>query len=108
MSRFFAGAMLLAVVLSFAATAAAAADPAAFSYRGGGRGTVLFDHHLHASKGYACDDCHGADKETGRQLFQTRKQGLIDRAVHSRDESCFACHNGGVAFDTCDGCHRRP
>jgi hypothetical protein len=32
---------------------------------------------------------------------------LIDRAVHDRDESCFACHNGTVASTDCKTCHRQ-
>jgi thiosulfate reductase cytochrome b subunit len=77
-----------------------------FNYRGGGQGTVTFDHGMHASKGYVCLDCHTKLPSTGRQLFQTQKQGLISLADHSSDRKCFACHNDKVAFATCDRCHR--
>jgi hypothetical protein len=26
---------------------------------------------------------------------------------HSSDGKCFACHNGKIAFATCDECHRK-
>jgi c(7)-type cytochrome triheme protein len=110
MSRFhlrFWTAIAVAVLLLGATVAADAADPAAFTYRGGERGTVVFDHHLHAAGGFVCRDCHTDYAGTGKQLFQTQKQGLIDRAIHDTDQSCFACHNGTLAFDKCDGCHRR-
>jgi phosphate transport system substrate-binding protein len=77
-----------------------------FNYRGGGQGRVTFDHGTHASKGYACVDCHTRLPSTGTQLFQTQKQGLISVADHSSDRKCFACHNGKTAFTTCDQCHR--
>jgi thiosulfate reductase cytochrome b subunit len=86
--------------------AAAGQPPGTFNYRGGGQGTVSFDHGLHASKGYVCGDCHTRSPTTGTQLFQTQKQGLISVADHSSDRKCFACHNGKVAFNTCDQCHR--
>jgi c(7)-type cytochrome triheme protein len=91
------------------------------SYRGGGRGKVVFDHQLHASEGFRCNDCHTDFSGTGKQLFATRKQGLISLADHTTGAKCFACHNGdGVpddrkgafydgkgAFIDCDGCHRK-
>jgi c(7)-type cytochrome triheme protein len=77
-----------------------------FNYRGGGQGTVTFDHGTHASQGYVCVDCHTRLPSTGTQLFQTRKQGLISVADHSGNGQCFACHNGNTAFSTCDQCHR--
>jgi len=77
-----------------------------FNYRGGGQGTVTFDHGNHASKSYVCLDCHTKLPSTGTQLFQTRKQGLISLADHGSDRKCFACHNDKVAFATCDRCHR--
>ena len=78
-----------------------------FNYRGGGQGTVTFDHGMHAAKGYVCFDCHTKSPSTGTQLFQTQKQGLISFADHSSDGKCFACHNGKVAFAECDQCHRK-
>lgn len=103
-----AGAYLIIVVflLGFAATVLAA-NPALLSYRGGDQGPVVFDHRLHAARGFCCFDCHTNYAGTGKQLFQTRKRGLIDRAVHDRDESCFACHNGTVASADCETCHRQ-
>jgi c(7)-type cytochrome triheme protein len=91
------------------------------SYRGGGRGKVVFDHQLHASEGFRCNDCHTDFSGTEKQLFATRKQGLISLADHTTGARCFACHNGnGVpadrkgafydgkgASDDCDLCHRR-
>ena len=80
-----------------------------FNYRGGGQGPVSFDHSMHASKGYVCLDCHTRLQSTGTQLFQTQKQGLISIADHTSDgdRQCFACHNGKIAFATCDQCHRK-
>ena len=69
-------------------------------------GTVTFDHEQHASRGYVCADCHTRLPATGNQLFETHKQGLISVADHSSDGKCFACHNGEVAFATCEQCHR--
>ena len=77
-----------------------------FNYRGGGQGRVTFDHGTHAAKGYECVDCHTRLPSTGTQLFQTQKQGLISVADHSSDRKCFACHNGKIAFTTCNECHR--
>jgi c(7)-type cytochrome triheme protein len=96
---------VLTVVLGFVLEANAA-GPATFSYRGGGQGSVIFDHGVHASQGYVCDDCHTKCASNGKQLFQTRRQGHIDAAVHNQGESCFACHNGSVAFYECASCHR--
>jgi c(7)-type cytochrome triheme protein len=101
-------ALLVALGLAGAGVAWAAGSPGpgALIYRGGGQGKVIFDHGLHAARGYVCLDCHTDYAGTGKQLFQTRKQGLIDQATHDRDASCFACHNGAVAPKTCDTCHR--
>ena len=91
------------------------------SYRGGGHGKVVFDHQLHASEGFRCNDCHTDFAGTGKQLFATRKQGLITFADHTAGTKCFACHNGdGVpddrkgsfysgkgAPDDCNHCHRK-
>lgn len=110
MTRFLKGtglALVMAAGLSVLAGGALSAEPQAFTYRGGGRGTVEFDHHRHASLGYVCRDCHTDFSGTGRQLFQTQKQGLIDKPSHESDQSCFACHDGKLAFDKCDDCHRR-
>ena len=108
MSRFLTGtgAYLAVVVFLLGLAATVNADnPATVLYRGAGQGPVIFDHRLHATVGYSCLDCHTNQAGTGQQLFQTRKQGLIDRAVHDRDESCFACHNGTVASNDCKTCH---
>jgi hypothetical protein len=91
------------------------------SYRGGGHGKVVFDHQLHASEGFRCNDCHTDFAGTGKQLFTTHKQGLIALADHTTGARCFACHNGervpgerqGAsydgkgAFNDCDRCHRK-
>ena len=86
--------------------AAAAGQPKAFTYRGGDQGPVVFDHQLHAKLGQICRDCHTAFPGTGRQLFQTRKQGRISLADHSGDGKCFACHDGKAASADCGQCHR--
>lgn len=96
--------MVVVLLLGLAATVSAD-NPATLLYRGGGQGSVVFDHRLHAARGYCCLDCHTNYAGTGKQLFPTRKQGLIDRAVHDRDESCFACHNNTVASNDCETCH---
>lgn len=95
---------LLLLVLSLSCFAA---DPGSVVYRGGGEGKVTFSHHLHARKGFVCLDCHTAYRGTGKQLFQTRKQGLITIANHGSEVQCFACHNDKVAFSKCDQCHRK-
>jgi len=77
----------------------------ALSYRGGGQGKVIFDHQLHASKGSRCNDCHTDFSGTRKQLFATRKQGLISQADHKSGAKCFACHDGKGAFDDCARCH---
>jgi phosphate transport system substrate-binding protein len=69
-------------------------------YGGAGQGRVVFDARLHRSKGFVCDDCH-------RELFVTRKTALVDLATHQGGKSCFACHDGARAFQSCDGCHRK-
>ena len=88
-------------------------------YRGGAEGPVMFDHQLHASKGFRCNDCHTDFARTGTQLFPTRKQGLITLADHRTATKCFACHDGKGAieeakspfydgkgaFDDCRRCH---
>jgi len=78
-----------------------------FNYRGGGQGPVTFDHRMHASRGYTCLDCHTSLPSTGKQLFQTQKQGLISISDHGSQSKCFACHNGKAAFSNCGQCHRK-
>jgi thiosulfate reductase cytochrome b subunit len=75
-------------------------------YRGGAQGRVVFDHQLHASKGFRCNDCHTDFARTGEPLFFTRKQGLFTFADHQTATKCFACHDGKGAFDECARCHR--
>jgi len=77
----------------------------ALSYGGGGQGKVMFNHQAHASKGLHCNDCHIDFSGTGKQLFTTRKQGLISLADHKNGAKCSACHNGKGAFDDCNRCH---
>ena len=95
--------------------------PPLLSYRGGGAGKVVFDHQLHTTEGFRCNDCHTDFAGTGKALFTTRKQGLITFADHTTGARCFACHNsdgvpaarksafydGKGAFDNCDKCHRK-
>jgi c(7)-type cytochrome triheme protein len=95
------------LLLSLFSLAAVGQQVGTFNYRGGGQGTVTFDHGMHASKGYVCVDCHTKFPPTGTQLFQTQKRGLFTAADHSSDGKCFACHNGKIAFATCDQCHRK-
>ena len=104
-----AGTVAAAAILFFGLAGVwAAPGPGPISYRGGGQGSVIFDHGLHAARGMVCVDCHTDYAGSGQQLFATHKQALIDRASHDRDASCFACHNGSKAFNTCETCHRRP
>jgi c(7)-type cytochrome triheme protein len=98
--------MLGCLLISLCCITAIGQHVRTFNYRGGGQGTVTFDHGTHASKGYVCMDCHTKLPSTGTQLFETQKQGLISVADHSSDRKCFACHNGVIAFNTCDQCHR--
>jgi c(7)-type cytochrome triheme protein len=71
----------------------------------GAQGRVIFDHQLHASKGYRCNDCHTDYKGTGKHLFETRKRGLISLVDHETGVKCSACHNGKDEFDACARCH---
>jgi c(7)-type cytochrome triheme protein len=102
------GALALAAVLAMLAGTALAVQPGPVSYRGAGEGDVIFDHGLHAARGFACADCHTSLGGSGRQLFATRKIALIDRAAHDRDAFCFACHDGKKASKDCGYCHRNP
>lgn len=101
-------------------TVAAGGRESAFRYRGGAEGPVVFNHQLHASKGFRCNDCHTDFARTGQPLFTTRKQGFITFADHRTATKCFACHDGKAAteeetkspfydgkgsFDDCDRCH---
>jgi len=100
---------LVFVLLCLICLSASGQGVKTFNYRGGPQGPVTFDHGMHASKGYVCLDCHTRLQSTGTQLFQTQKQGLISIADHTSDGNgkCFACHNGKIAFATCDRCHRK-
>lgn len=94
--------------------------PPSISYRGGIEGKVMFSHKQHASEGIRCNDCHTDYNGTDKQLFTTRKQGLITIEDHGNEVKCFACHNGkGISennaagsflekwdvFDDCRRCH---
>lgn len=96
------------VLLTAAGGLAGATSDTTLVYRGGGAGKVVFDGHVHAAKGYVCNDCHTNFNKTGVALFTTQKKGLIDEAAHDQGSACFACHNGKVAFavKNCEGCHR--
>jgi c(7)-type cytochrome triheme protein len=104
--RLRAGLCLTVPLLGAVGIATAGQRVNAFDYRAAGVGTVTFDHGMHAARGFACLDCHTRWPATGAQLFQTQKQSLISMADHSGDGKCFACHNGKLAFSTCDQCHR--
>jgi len=112
-------ALLAALWLCMGPVAAGDRQPPPLRYRGGAEGPVVFNHQLHASKGFRCDDCHTSFARTGQQLFATRKQGLITFADHRTASKCFACHDGKGAteaakgplydgkgaFDDCERCH---
>jgi phosphate transport system substrate-binding protein len=91
--------LLAAFCLVAGAASFATGDGKVLLYGGAGQGRVVFDGHVHAAKGFTCNDCH-------LQLFATRKQALITMDDHSSNRSCFACHNGEKAFNDCDKCHR--
>jgi len=90
----------LLMLLAAAAPAYATDKGKALIYGGAGQGKVIFDGGTHASKGYSCNDCH-------LKLFTTRKKALITMGDHLGGKSCFACHNGKIAFDDCASCHRK-
>jgi len=69
-------------------------------YWGGGQGKVIFDHQIHASKGFICKDCH-------LTLFNTCKKALFTMDEHFTDKKCFFCHEGKKAFNECVQCHRK-
>jgi c(7)-type cytochrome triheme protein len=98
---------LIGLLLCLFCAMALGAGVRAFNYRGGEQGKVTFDHQMHASKGYTCQDCHMRLAATGQQLFQTQKQGMITLDDHGSDRKCFACHNEKVAFNDCGHCHRK-
>jgi c(7)-type cytochrome triheme protein len=100
-------AAFLAVLAAGPAAVGAAGRLATLRYRGGAAGPVVFDHQLHAAKGFRCDDCHTHFPLTGKALFFTRKQGLITFADHHTSGKCFACHDGKGVFDDCAQCHRK-
>ena len=84
------------------------------SYRGGGQGKVVFDHQLHASEGFRCNDCHTNFAGTGKQLVATRKQGLITLADHTKRREVFCLsqwrrrdRRRKSAFNDCGRCHRK-
>jgi c(7)-type cytochrome triheme protein len=88
----------------------AGSGPPAIRYRGGAQGRVIFDHQSHASKGASCNDCHTDYKGTGKQLFATRKKGLISFSDHASGTRCFACHEGKkteTQVGECNQCHRK-
>jgi c(7)-type cytochrome triheme protein len=99
--------LALAVHLALAPFPARSA-PRPLTYRGGSQGPVIFDHQRHARAGWTCRDCHAVFVPTGRQLFQTRKQGLITWDDHEGPTRCFACHDGKAASGACGQCHRGP
>ena len=100
-------------------TVAAGGREPTLRYRGGPQGPVVFNHQLHASRGFRCNDCHTNFAGTGKILFTTRKQGFITFADHRTATKCFACHDGKDAteeakspfydgrgaFDDCERCH---
>ena len=87
--------VVAALCLDFAQSQVEAGGmPNSIRYRGGKAGWVIFDHQLHSSRGACCNDCHTDYKGTGKQLFATRKQGLIGIEEHDAGTKCFACHNG--------------
>jgi len=69
-------------------------------YRGGGQGKVIFDHQVHASKGFICKDCHIT-------LFDTHKKALFTMDEHFTNKKCFYCHDGKKVFNECIHCHRK-
>jgi len=97
----------LVLLLILPVSIGASGNPKTLMYRGGGQGSVAFDHHLHASRGFVCDDCHKRFAATGNALFATQKKALFSMPDHTSGTKCFACHNGKIAFSTCDQCHRR-
>jgi c(7)-type cytochrome triheme protein len=118
----FTVALLAALSVCFEpGSAAAGGRLPTLRYRGGQQGRVVFDHQLHASEGFRCNDCHTNFAGTGKPLFTTRKQGLISFADHTTGAKCFACHNangvpderkgafydGKGASDDCGTCHRK-
>lgn len=82
-------------------------NPGMLTYRGGGKGKVVFDHQLHVAKAFTCNDCHRIFPPTGTQLFQMQKKGFISTSDHGSQEKCFACHDGQLAFNDCNQCHRK-
>ncbi len=58
---------------------------------------IKFNHHLHASRGIACETCHA----------QVAKQALATEADLPRMAVCLDCHTGGKQQPTarCGACH---
>ncbi|MDR2054510.1 MAG: substrate-binding domain-containing protein [Desulfovibrio sp.] len=91
---------LALIILLLPAAYAGASENETLRYGGGGQGAVVFDGPLHASKGFACNDCH-------LSLFHTAQRSLIAFQDHFKGASCFACHNQVNVSHECGFCHRK-
>jgi len=102
----FAFSILAAVMFAFVSTSVIAVPPGkTIVYEDSKMGNVTFDGKIHADHGKKCTDCHP-------KLFPMKKGATkITFTQHTAGkETCFACHNGKVAFKAmgnCAKCHKK-
>jgi c(7)-type cytochrome triheme protein len=96
--------LTFALLFSFPCSTFAVAPGKTLTWKGGGKGTVIFEGEEHAHKGSACGDCHPG-------LFTMKKGATkMTMAALNQGKYCGACHNGKKVFGTddpkhCHECH---
>jgi c(7)-type cytochrome triheme protein len=103
MKRFFALAVAVCFVFTFAGLASAVGTGKKLEYEEKTKGTVVFDGKTHADAGLKCAGCHSQPK-----IFAMKK-GSLTMAEMKAGKSCGTCHNGQKAFDVaeCAKCHKK-
>lgn len=61
-------------------------------------GNVTFSIDQHKARGAKCNDCHDA-------VTPKKRGGLEMAAPHTT--GCAVCHNGTIAPNACDNCHKK-
>jgi len=96
---------ILLALVSIPTTLLAVPSGKSITWEGGGQGTVKFEGHEHAKKGYKCESCHPS-------LFQKKKgSAKMTMDLLNQGKFCGACHDGNTAFSTsnpkkCHECHK--
>lgn len=96
--------VLLAALAAAVLTGQAGAVPPGFEleFDGDEEGLVIFSGAIHSGEGMYCTDCH-------MSKFDVSRAAEISWADHRRDQYCFSCHNGEIAFAprrNCTNCHQ--